>query len=66
MNPKFIQLIFVVETTKEAKTDHHYIKEILGKYYTIGNNKISYVYMGGKHNYDKLLLSLLMSYLNII
>ena len=54
MNSKFIQLIFVVETTKKAKTDYYYIKEILGKYYTIGNNKTSYVYMCGKHNYDKL------------
>lgn len=47
-----IQLIFVVETTKKAKIDNYYIDEILDKFYFINENKISYVYMSGKHNYN--------------
>ena len=41
-----IQLILVVETDDNAKTDFHYIQSVLEYYYTVGENKISFVYMG--------------------
>ncbi|MDD4204149.1 MAG: hypothetical protein PHF62_03385 [Acholeplasmataceae bacterium] len=47
-----IQLIFCVESTEKAATDKWYINEVLKSYFNVGENKISYVYMGGKHNYN--------------
>lgn len=51
MSSPYIQIIFAVETTEKAKTDYFYIREVLNKYFDIGNNKTSFVYMCGKHNY---------------
>lgn len=51
MESEVIQLIFCVETTENAQTDKKYINEILNKYYNVGENKISYVFMNGKYNY---------------
>jgi hypothetical protein len=50
---KNVQLIFVVETTETAKTDTFYIKGVLDEYYNVNNNKITFVYLGGKYNYKK-------------
>lgn len=47
-----VQLIFCVESTEKAATDKWYISEVLKNYYHIKGNKISYVFMGGKHNYN--------------
>lgn len=47
-----IQLIFCVETTSKAATDRQYINALLNRFYQVGENKISYVYMQGKHNYQ--------------
>ncbi len=47
-----IQLVLVVETDKKSKTDFYYINSILDYYYNIGENRISYVYMGSKYNYN--------------
>ncbi len=52
MNSDYIQLIFCIESTEKAAIDSKYINEILSQYYHIGENKISYVYMCGKHNYN--------------
>ncbi len=54
MSSPFVQIVFAVETTIKARTDYYYIREILGKYYYVGNNKPNFVYMGGKHNYCSL------------
>ncbi|MDD3085205.1 MAG: hypothetical protein PHU32_04960 [Candidatus ainarchaeum sp.] len=50
-----IQLIFCVESTEKAATDKWYISEVLKNYYHVKGNKISYVFMGGKHNYNNQL-----------
>lgn len=47
-----IQLIFCVETTLKAATDRHYINAILDRFYQVGENKISYVFMQGKYHYN--------------
>ena len=47
-----MQLIICVETTEKARTDYHYINEVLRQFYDVGENKISYVYLSGKHNYQ--------------
>lgn len=52
MESENVQLIFCVETSKNAKTDVSYINAVLGKYYNVGENKITYVYMNGKYNYN--------------
>ena len=51
MSEEFIQLIICVETNENAKTDYYYIKSILNKYFSVGANKISFIYMDGKYNY---------------
>lgn len=53
MSDENIQLIFCVESTKKAAIDSKYINEVLKHYYDISENKISYVYMSGKYNYNQ-------------
>ena len=50
-----IQLIFCVESTEKAATDKGYINEVLNYYFNLKENKISYVFMGGKYNYNNQL-----------
>jgi len=52
MSDDYIQLIFCVESTEKAAIDSKYINEVLNQYYDVGENKISYVYMSGKFNYN--------------
>lgn len=52
MSDDYVQLIFCVETTEKAAIDNKYINEVLNHYYNVGENKISYVYMSGKFNYN--------------
>ena len=47
-----IQLIFCVESTGKAATDKWYINEVLKNYFNVKENKVSYIFMGGKHNYN--------------
>ena len=50
-----MQLIFVMETDSECKTDWIYIKETIEKIYQYNNAqiKLSPVYMAGRGNYKK-------------
>lgn len=49
-----LQLIFVVETNKECKSDWIYIKSVLDYYYTYGAHlKLYPVYMAGRGKYKK-------------
>lgn len=52
MNDAPIQLIFCVESPEKVPVDEIYINEILNRFYKVGENKISYVFMGGKYNYN--------------
>ena len=47
-----IQLIIAVEANKESRSDYRYIDPFIKRYFKIGTNKISYVYMGSKMNYS--------------
>ena len=47
-----IQLIIAVEANKESRSDYRYIDSFIKRYFKIGTNKISYVYMGSKMNYS--------------
>ena len=48
-----IQMIFCVETNKQAATDEVYISELLSYLYKKDNKvKISYIHMGTKSKYD--------------
>ncbi len=51
MSDQYFQLIIAIETTEKAAIDKFYIDTVIRKYYNVGLNKISYVYMSGKHNY---------------
>ncbi|HZJ89218.1 MAG TPA: hypothetical protein VFD05_00860 [Bacilli bacterium] len=51
MTQNEIQLIFIVETTREVQSDEMYIRAILNYYYTLGENRISFIYLAGKNNY---------------
>ena len=49
------QLIFVVETNKDVKSDEIYIKSILNHHYDLMNNntvRVQFVYMDGKTKYQ--------------
>lgn len=46
------QFIICVESNEKAKTDRYYVKSILDVYYYIGTNKLSFIYMAGKFNYQ--------------
>ena len=49
-----IQLLFCVETNQKAKTDTIYINETIAHYYRLGTSvKKSFIYLGGKNNYNK-------------
>ena len=48
-----IQLIFCVESPEKVPVDKIYIDEILNRFYKVGENKISYVFMGGKFKYNQ-------------
>ena len=50
-----LQLIFVVETNKECKSDWIYIKETIDRFFTIDSTqiKLSPVYLDGKWKYRK-------------
>lgn len=51
---KIKQLIFVVETTAENKSDDRYISRLIKERYKINDDiKIQYVHMGGKGKFDK-------------
>lgn len=48
------QLIFVVESTRKANTDGHYLRVLLDTYYKLNRDvKISFIHMDGKGNYNK-------------
>lgn len=49
-----LQLIFVVETSKQSKSDWIYIKETIDKFFIYDNAhvKLSVVYMNGKSRYS--------------
>lgn len=48
------QILFCVETSKQAKTDNIYISETLKRYYQIGSDiRIRFIYLNGKSNYNK-------------
>lgn len=51
-----LQLIFVVETNKECKSDCVYIKNTISRFYDYNNGhiKLSYIYMNGKGNYKRM------------
>lgn len=51
MSKTFIQIIFVIESDKKAKTDEYYLRKIMDTYYALGNNKRSFVYMGSKYHF---------------
>ena len=51
-NSEQIQLIFIVETTAEAKIDDQYIWATLEEYYSLGENRISFIYLEGKYKYN--------------
>lgn len=62
-----LQLIFVVETNKECKSDWIYIKETIDRFYYCGGAqiKLSTVYMNGKNKYltkEKEINSLISQY----
>lgn len=60
-----IQLIIAVEANKESKSDYRYIDPFIKRYFKIGTNKISYVYMGSKMNYsDKGIKNQITSLIN--
>ncbi len=48
-----MQLIFVVEASKESKSDYYYISETLRKYYDTLGHKLTPIYLNGKGNYNK-------------
>lgn len=50
-----LQLIFVVETNKECKSDWIYIKETVAHFFTFDSTqiKLSPVYLDGKWKYKK-------------
>ena len=48
-----MQLIFVVEASKESKSDFYYISETLKEFYNILGHKITPIYMEGKGNFNK-------------
>lgn len=56
MNKKHFQIIFVVETTRKARTDCRYIKEILNhffqEYFKSSLITFQFVYMNGKHSWN--------------
>lgn len=48
-----IQLIFCIETNKQADTDFIYINEVIKEFYQLDPHiKISPLYMDGKGNYN--------------
>ncbi len=48
------QILFCVETTRNAKTDSVYIDETIKRFYKITNGiRKRYIYLGGKNNYNK-------------
>ena len=60
-----IQLIIAVEANKESRSDYRYIDPFIKRYFKIGTNKISYVYMGSKMNYsDKVINKQITSLIN--
>ena len=60
-----IQLIIAVEANKESRSDYRYIDPFIKRYFKIGTNKISYVYMGSKRNYsDKGIKNQITSLIN--
>ena len=60
-----IQLIVAVEADHESKSDYRYVDPFIKRYFKIGTNKISYVYMGSKMNYsDKVINKQITSLIN--
>ncbi|HHT99429.1 MAG TPA: hypothetical protein GXZ79_05040 [Acholeplasma sp.] len=51
MSPN-VQFIVCVETDKKAATDSKYISGILKEYFDLGENKLTYVFLGGKFKYN--------------
>lgn len=52
MSKPNIQLIICVETNKKAATDSRYISGIIKAFYEMGENKLTFVYLGGKFNFN--------------
>ena len=48
-----MQLIFLVETNKQTKSDNSYIKSIIDYHYHLDGNKITFIEMNGKANFQK-------------
>lgn len=48
-----MQLIFVVEASKESKSDYVYITETVEKYYNVLGHKLTPIFMDGKGNFNK-------------
>lgn len=48
-----MQLIFLVETNPNNKSDFIYISKLINIKYKLNNNKISVIYLNGKGNYKK-------------
>ena len=49
-----MQLLLAVECSKESKSDEMYIKSFINKYFDVGFNKLSFVYLNGKTNYKNI------------
>lgn len=47
-----IQLILCVESNNQARTDYFYIQSVLDYFYSIKENKLSYLFLGSKHKYN--------------
>lgn len=45
------QIILCVESSNKNSTDDKYIRALINHYYNLGENKLSFVYMAGKHKY---------------
>lgn len=48
---KPLQLLLVVETSSEDKTDAIYINEVIRKYFDVSDVNIQWITLGGKSNY---------------
>ena len=47
-----LQLILVVETSKEEKSDTIYINDVLKKFFDLSDINVQWEYLGGKTNYN--------------
>lgn len=45
--------LFLVETNKECRSDEKYISDFIKHFYDVRGDKIEFIYLNGKGNYDK-------------